>query len=137
MPLWNDVFNASTPVEEHFLQFILTDDKQRVVSMDYLFPTPIKKAKGVRNEPPEISIVADECDSFEQKVTLNVRAKAPILFFYIDILSDGIQEYQLSDNGFVISEPNTKLIISYPNPGCSGSRLTLGDLQVLTVNQYL
>lgn len=136
MPLWN-VFNDSVPAEEHFVQFTLIDAKERVMSSNYLFPLPIKKAKGVRNLKPEVAIQSTSCDASEQTVTLSVRTTVPILFFYIDILNEGIKDFQLSDNGFTIVEPVTLLTVTHPNADCAGPRLAVEDLRVYTVNQYM
>lgn len=119
------------------MQFTLTDDKERVVSSNYLYPTPIKKAKGVRNVPPVVTIDSNVCDNVEQTVTLSVRTKAPLLFFYIDILNEGVENYQLNDNGLMIVDPITTLTITYPHPGCAGTQLQLEHLRILTVNQYM
>lgn len=121
------------------MQVVLMDkQQQRVVSSNYLFPTPIKKVKGVvRNVQPQVTIVSNECNSSEQKVTLSVTTKAPVLFFYIDILNEGVEHFQLSDNGFMIVEPTTTVTITYPSPGCSVTQLKLEDLRVHTVNQYM
>lgn len=93
----------------------------------------------MRDEPPKVTIVSNECDSSEQRqtVTLRVTTKAPVLFFYIDILNEGVEHYQLSDNGFTIVEPTTTLTVTYPSAGCSVTRLALDDLRVYTVNQYM
>lgn len=136
VPLRN-VFNLSVPANEHFLQFILTDSEDRVVSTNYLFPAPIKNAQGVVGNPLEITIESSECDRVVQTVRLRIRATAPVIFFYIDVLNEGIQEYQLSDNGFMIVEPITTVTITYPNAGCAGNQLRLEDLRVYTVNQFM
>lgn len=134
-----EIFNASVPMDEHFLQFTLCDaTTDRVVSTNYVFPTHIKNVKGVRNATPAaVTIDTSHCDGFQQTVTLNVRAVAPIIFFYIDVLNESVKDYQLSDNGFMIVEPATKVTITYPNAGCTGTRLTMEDLRVYTVNQYM
>lgn len=136
--MWT-IFNDSVPADEHFLQFTLTDAHDKVVSSNYIFPTPIKDIQGVdkRLATPEVVVSTDVCDGFEQKVTLSVRTGAPVLFFYVDILNEGIKEYQLSDNGFMIVEPITMLTVTYPNVDCRGTRLTLKDIKVYTVNQYM
>ena len=137
--LWN-YLNQSVPAEEHFLQFTLTDDdNEDVVSTNYLFPTPIKKTRGVRNDQPDVTVADSKCDSAKgrETVTLRVRTSVPLLFFYVDILNEGIQQYQLSDNGFMIVEPITTITVTYANQGCVGTRLAASDIRWHTVNQYM
>lgn len=136
MPLWS-VFNGTVLPEEHFIQYTLSDAKERVVSSNFLFPVPIKKARGVSSVPPEVTIQSNKCESFQQKVTLSVRTTVPILLFYIDILNEGVRDYQLSDNGFMLVEPVTTMTITYPNADCAGSILGIQDIKVYTVNQYM
>lgn len=138
LPLWT-IFNATVPADEHFLRFTLTNETDgRLVSSNFVFPTPLKDVRGAKaGAQPEISVASDVCDGFEQTLELSVRATAPVLFFYVDVLNEGVKDYRLSDNGFVIVEPVTTLRIAYPNVDCKGARLVIGDIRVYSVNQYM
>lgn len=137
VPLW-DIFKGTLKAEQHFLQFLLMDERDEIVASNFLFPTAIKNAKGILSGyTPDVAVTSSVCDSFMQKVVLTVRTNAPVLFFYIDILNEGIQDYTMSDNGFMIVEPITTVTITYPNVGCVGTVMSVDDLRVFTVNQYL
>lgn len=131
---------AALTREEHFLQFTLTSTATaKVVSSNYIFPVSFKDARGVNNTTPPVRVTMRDakCDGFVQRLVLDIRAPAPVIFFYLDVLDESIQGYTFSDNGFMIVDPVTSVTVQYPNVDCDMRTPDVDHFRVYTVNEFM
>lgn len=112
------------------------DSKNQEISREVIFPVLLRFAKNVKNPNIKLKIGSQTCEKDQARVPIEVSVDFPALFVYLELMNMEVEEYQLSDNGFVQVEETRTIYVTYKNPGCK-LRLVPTDFKVMDVNRFL
>lgn len=108
-----------------------------VLSTTFVFPAEsFKNLKSVGDPKVDLKITTNKCEKGLHKIMLDMKIQTPAIFMSITLAHDKIDQYQLSNNGFMQFEPMQVLTVTFPNPRCQQT-ITESNFVVKTLNQFL
>uniref|UniRef100_A0A1L8DQR0 beta-mannosidase n=1 Tax=Nyssomyia neivai TaxID=330878 RepID=A0A1L8DQR0_9DIPT len=131
-----DIFGSDVMEKSGFLFFRIEDYASRIISTNFIFPVKLRDAKGIRDPHIDVVIASTRCSFSVSQVSLEVKARAPAIFVYLQIYNPDILQYTLSKNGYLQLEPVQMIRLEFANENCS-IQLMKRDIRILTLNDYL
>ncbi|KAH8418053.1 hypothetical protein KR222_010989 [Zaprionus bogoriensis] len=166
--LWNDIFPKSAiaraiglgsnlinqlkvPLEsvmyeqhrksEIFLEILLKDKDDHIVSQNYFYPVPIKDIVGIRNPELNLEVLNTDCTSglpYTNSFSLRITVSYPALFIYLELINENYTSlrHSFSTNGFTQTVPRQNVFLHFElDSECL--RIKAQDIRVRTMNQYM
>lgn len=131
-----DIFGSEVMEKSGFLYFLLEDTSGRILSTNFIFPEKLKDAQGIANPYIDVVVASNRCSFSVSQISLEVKARAPAIFVYLQIYNSRIQTYTLSKNGYIQLEPIQMIRLEFENENCA-TLLQKSDIRILTINDYL
>lgn len=75
-------------------------------------------------------------DNGYRKIVFDIVIEAPALFVYIQIQHDSIDQYELTDNGFMQFQRKQTIGVRFSDPSCSVI-FSERNIHILTVNKFM
>lgn len=122
--------------KEYFCSFFLKNEKNEIISKNFVYPSYFKGIVLNPNLNIRISIVSKSCKKNQENVKIKIEINSPAYFVYILFTHNTITRYKLSDNGFIQLEPSQEIVVIYRNPNCS-QNITVNNFKIKTLNQFL
>ncbi|XP_059621237.1 beta-mannosidase [Phlebotomus argentipes] len=131
-----DIFGSEVMEKSGFLYFLLEDASGRLISTNFIFPEKLRDAQGIVNPHIDVVVASNRCSFSVSQISLEVKARAPAIFVYIQINNPDIKSYSLSKNGYIQLEPIHMIRLEFANENCA-TTLQKRDIRILTINDYL
>uniref|UniRef100_A0A7G3AUK6 beta-mannosidase n=1 Tax=Lutzomyia longipalpis TaxID=7200 RepID=A0A7G3AUK6_LUTLO len=96
----------------------------------------LRDAEGIQDPHIDVVIASTRCSFSVSQISLEVKARAPAIFVYLQIYNSEIPRYTLSKNGYIQLEPVQMIRLEFENDNCY-TQLVKNDVRILTINDYL
>ncbi|GAB0088016.1 hypothetical protein DMENIID0001_023910 [Sergentomyia squamirostris] len=131
-----DIFGNEDMQKESFLYFLLEDKLGKVISTNFIFPEKLKNSYGIIDPHIDVVVASNRCSFSVSQISLEVKARAPAVFVYLQINNSAIESYTLSKNGYIQLEPIQMIRLEFENDNCE-TVLPRRDIRILTINDFL
>ncbi|XP_055677414.1 beta-mannosidase [Lutzomyia longipalpis] len=131
-----NIFGSQVMEKSGFIYFLIEDPAHRIISTNFIFPVKLRDAEGIQDPHIDVVIASTRCSFSVSQISLEVKARAPAIFVYLQIYNSEIPRYTLSKNGYIQLEPVQMIRLEFENDNCY-TQLVKNDVRILTINDYL